>query len=128
MSEAIEAYENLERISKGRNFIFRVDEEKNTYEFEFIEKPNFSREDYIATAKYIKENWPFSCAVGIRDSDVPQKFLTDDRGLILTIGLSDIQITNQISITRLLISRNYEKSKKLVDYVLKIIAEKNLQI
>jgi hypothetical protein len=124
MSEITEAYENFEKISKDRNFIFRIDEERNTYELEFIEKPNFSREGYIETAKYIKEDWPFSCAVGIADSDVPQKFLTDDRGLILTIGLSDTKAKDKISITRLLIPRNYEKSKKLVDYVLKIISSK----
>lgn len=118
MSEAIKIYEALEKVSKDSNFKFGVDEEKNTYIFDLIGELKLSREDYIAMAKGIKEDWPFDNAIGILDSDVPQKFLSDHKGLILTIGIQNHRLADQISVSRFLISRKYEKAKDLADYVI----------
>lgn len=120
MSEVISIIESFEKASKGSNIKFKASE--NTYDFDFISKPNFSRKGYISKVEKISKDWKYK-----ENADIPTTFMFMGEN-VLSINiipkLWEIVRCDTLTLSGFSISRNYEKSKELADYMLKIFRPK----
>jgi hypothetical protein len=115
MSEVIRTIEDFEKAAKGSNIKFKASED--TYDFEFINKPKISADGYLSKVKKISENWSYKSVLGN-----PTIFTLNGEN-VLSINLPNLEelVRDKMeTISGFSISRNYEESKKLADYMLEV--------
>jgi hypothetical protein len=117
VSEVITAVESFENAPKGNNIRFEASEE--TYDFEFINKTKISSKYLLSKVEKILKDWDYKG----KSIDFPTIFSSKGE-TVLSIGL-DVRnfgdaVKGLATLTGFSISRKYEKSKELADYMLEI--------